>query len=102
MSQEELNKQKKKLHLTMIPVQKVHEQMLPDFLQSLQQRFLQTPQNAQQGSHTASTDLKTDDTPDEILENNPLAHDSYHHGGLGQPLKGLSNFRWNQKRYLRF
>lgn len=85
----------------MVPVQKVHEQMLPDFVQSLQQRFLQTPQRVQEGSKAASTDLKTDDPQDEIFEESTLRSGPYHHGGLGQPLKGLSNFRWNQKRYLR-
>lgn len=100
---------KKKITFTMVPVQEMQAQMLPDFLQSLQQRFL----NTRRPSTTLLTDnnLPQDDAkPNKdhhsartLHENPSLPNDrapsDYPHGGLGTPLKGLKNYQWNQKRY---
>lgn len=99
---------RKKITFTMIPVQEMQAQMLPDFLQSLQQRFLNTRRpSISLPEHTLPQD---DAKPNEdhhsahtIHENPSLRNDGvpseYPHGGLGTPLKGLKNYQWNQKRY---
>jgi hypothetical protein len=104
--QEKKQGSRKKITFTMVPVQEMQAQMLPDFLQSLQQRFLITRRpSGSHADHTMDPDaVHSKDHNARITNEDPsMPYDKslsdYPHGGIGTPLKGLKNYQWNQKRY---